>query len=171
MSRDQLPSDASHPLLYAGGPRRITPSYLQGTEYMKKLDELHKRRIQAFREGHTQSHNGGLASSSSSHSLHASKLPPPSHRGMTLDVIEKNPSSPSVEAKESVSPLPSGWNKDDKHSGLEVAGDGCEVKYTGPRSSTEKDHEACAIRADHHIPGQCGVYYFEITVLNTKREE
>lgn len=87
---------------------------------------------------------------------------------MTYDVVETPPVSDDDDA---VGPLPSRWNKDDKHQGIEVLGDGREVKYTSHRSSSERDHEAYAIRADHPMPPQSGVYYFEISVLNKPLEE
>lgn len=162
-------SEASNPL-QEPEPRRIAPSYLQGTDYMKKLEARYERRSQEFRD---RAQNGGPAvSRSSSHGLKASKLPPPSHRGMTLDVIEKAPGIASVpEETEAVALLPTGWSSSDKHPALEVECDGLVVKHTGTRNVTEKDYEACAIRADNPMPGQCGVYYFEITVLETKSDK
>lgn len=153
----------------------LSPSYLRGTPYMEKLEEHHKKRMLAIREGqrsvHTHGSGSGLASSPSSLSLHSNKVPPPSHRGMTLDVVEKPPKFVAEEEESALNPLPSRWSKDDKHSALEVVAEGYDVKYTGPKSSSEKDHEACAIRADHYMPGQCGVYYFEITVIARKHQE
>ena len=116
---------------------------------------------------------------------HSPKLPfSSSHRGVSFELVEKPPSShghshhghAGVEDGEDVgkggplNPLPSGWNKDDKDVALEVIGEGYEVslKHQGGRSN---DHEACAIRADHYMPPQCGVYYFEVTVLNKRRED
>lgn len=73
---------------------------------------------------------------------------------------------------ETLTPLPSRWNPSDKWGGLEVLGpDGLEVKHTATRSGSERDHEACSIRADHFIPPQCGFYYFEVTILTRKRDE
>lgn len=171
---DELGADGNH----SRASKFLCPSYLRGTVYMEKLEEQHKRRMQALRESHQHSHTRGgggggatgLISSGSSLSLHNGKLPPPSHRGMTLDVVEKPPRF--LEDDDSgLSPLPSRWNKDDKHGALDVVGDGYDVKYVGPKSSSEKDHEACAIRADHWMPGQCGVYYFEMTVVARKHAE
>jgi len=71
---------------------------------------------------------------------------------------------------ESLAPLPSRWNNQDKNTGLEVQGDGQEVKFTGTRAS-ERDHEASSIRTDYPIPPQCGIYYFEVTLLSRRREE
>jgi hypothetical protein len=145
----------------------FVPSYLRGSNYIQKLEEAHKLK-QAARRDSPSTHSsqpGSLSTSNSSANL-ASKLAP-SHRGMTYDLIEK---APPLE-DDALPPLPSKWNTNDKHSGLEVQGDGNEVKFTGSRSSSERDHEASSIRADHPMPAQCGIYYFEVTILTKKREE
>lgn len=177
---DELSSDGNHS---RAASKFLSPTYLRGTVYMDKLEEQHRRRLLALKEGqHAHTHglvggsgggSSGLISSGSSLSLHGSKLPPPSHRGMALDVVEKPPkfAGEGGEDDDALSPLPSRWNKDDKHGALDVVGDGYDVKYIGPKSSSEKEHEACAIRADHYMPGQCGVYYFEVTVISRKHSE
>jgi len=167
MSRESnLPDESSSDGNHSRASNFLSPSYLRGTVYMDKLEEQHKRRVQAHI--HSQTHGSG-----SSLGLHGGvKLPPPSHRGMTLDVVEKPPKFlQEDDDDEAVSPLPSRWSRDDKHAALDVVGDGYDVKYVGPKSSSEKDHEACAIRADHWMPGQCGVYYFEVTVIARKHSE
>ncbi|KAK3325598.1 hypothetical protein B0H66DRAFT_129849 [Apodospora peruviana] len=155
---NQLPSISSTGFL--------SPSYLRGSVYLQRLEEAHKAKVVAEREGHAaKAQTGtGLVTGGNAH-LPNSKLPSGSHRGVAYELIEK---LPVTEDDETVSPLPSRWNKDDKDVALEVLGDGYEVKYTGRNSS---DHEACAIRADHHMPSQCGVYYFEILILNRKKED
>jgi hypothetical protein len=144
----------------------LSPSYLQGTVYLQKLEESHKAKAAAERESHATKPQpgGGLSAGSNTHTQ-PHKLPSGTHRGVSYEVVEK---TMSVEDDATVHPLPSKWNRDDKDHALEVLGDGYEVKYTG-RSSGE--HEACAIRADHFMPTLCGVYYFEVTILNRKREE
>jgi len=52
-----------------------------------------------------------------------------------------------------------------------VLSDGQEVKFTGVKSPADREHEACAIRADHPMPPQCGIYYFEVTIISRRREE
>ncbi|PIG86048.1 hypothetical protein AARAC_004943 [Aspergillus arachidicola] len=88
----------------------------------------------------------------------------PSHRGMTYDIIEREPPGDD----EHVMPLPSRWNDGDKYSGLELTSGGLEVRYTGPVN--KHDHEAAAVRADNPMPPQCGIYYFEITILSKPKE-
>ncbi|KAL3422462.1 SPRY domain-containing protein [Phlyctema vagabunda] len=145
----------------------LTPSYLKNSSYVQRLEEAHRAKVAMSKEGPsaTSSQPGSLSTSASSVNLQG-KLAP-SHRGMTYDLIEK---APPVEEDE-LAPLPLKWNTHDKSGGLEVMGDGYEVKFTGPKSTSDRDHEACAIRADHPMPPQCGIYYFEVTIVSRKREE
>jgi Ran-binding protein 9/10 len=155
-------------------PRLLKPSYLDGSLYYQKLEEVWKPRLLAQRETNANQSAGvaGLSSGNASSQIHSSKIATGSHRGMTYEVVEKAPQLTSSNDETTVTPLPSRWNKDDKYGGLEVLGvDGFEVKYTGHRQSGEREHEACSIRTDTHMPPQCGIYYFEVTVLNRKRDE
>lgn len=143
------------------------PSYLRGSKYVQGLESAHKAKMQSHRENGSApaSQPGSLSTSASS--VNISKTP--SHRGIANDVIERLPPAED----ETPSALPSKWNIHDKHSGLEVLGDGLEVKLslTKPERESTRDHEACAIRTDHTMPAQCGIYYFEVTILTRKREE
>jgi len=145
----------------------FVPSYLKGSKYVQILEGAHKAKVQSHRDvasGQT-SQSGSLSNSGSSINLHTKMAP--SHRGMTYDLIEK---MPPVE-EEALPPLPSKWNVHDKNASLEVLSDGQEVKFTGSKSTSERDHEACAIRSDHPMPSQCGIYYYEVTIISRKREE
>jgi hypothetical protein len=143
------------------------PSYLKGSKYVQKLEEAHKAKYSTQKDGHSaqSSQPGSLSTSTSSINLHTKMAP--SHRGMTNDLIEK---APPLE-DEALAPLPSKWSSQDKYGGLEVLSDGQEVKFTGPKADRDREHEACAIRADHPMPSQCGIYYFEVTIISRKREE
>lgn len=145
----------------------FVPSYLRGSKYIQRLEEAHKTKLAARRDAPSahSSQPGSLSTSNSSANL-AGKLAP-SHRGMTYDLIEKAPPLDD----DALAPLPSKWNTHDKYGGLEVLGEGHEVKFSGSRTSSERDHEASSIRADHPMPAQCGIYYFEVTILTKKREE
>lgn len=145
----------------------FVPTYLKGSKYMRRLEEASKARAATRRDSPSthSSHPGSLSTSNSSANLHA-KLNS-SHRGMQFDLIEK---APPLE-DDRLPPLPSKWNNNDKGGGLEIQGDGQEVKFTGARVSSDRDHEASSIRTDHPIPSQCGIYYFEVTILSRKREE
>jgi Ran-binding protein 9/10 len=141
----------------------FTPSYLRGTNYIQKLEEAHLAQ-QAQKEAQQQA-GGGMSTNTSTGSLSAK--PSASHLGMKIDIIER---APSFDDDSPVAPLPSRWNKDDKYGGLEVLADGQEVKYSTPRPR-EHDHEICAIRADHPIPQQAGIYYFEVGIMARRRDE
>jgi hypothetical protein len=82
---------------------------------------------------------------------------------MTYDIIEHHPSD-----DDGLMPLPSRWNDADKYSGLDLLGEGLEVRYMGPVNKHE--HEAAAVRADHPMPPPCGIYYFEITILAKSKD-
>ena len=145
----------------------FVPSYLKDSKYVQKLEEAHRAKVLAHKDGllaHS-SQPGSLSTSASSINLHSKMVP--SHRGMTYDIIEK---APPLE-DEALPPLPTRWNSQDKYGGLEVLSDGQEVKFTGVKSPADRDHEACAIRADHPMPPQCGIYYFEVTIISRRREE
>ncbi|KAH8670902.1 SPRY domain-containing protein [Xylariales sp. PMI_506] len=142
----------------------FTPSYLRGSSYIQKLEEAHRLR-QAQREVQQQpTGTNGLQTNTNS----SMTIKPATHLGMTYDLIER---APSLEDDDTIAPLPTRWNKDDKHGGLEVIADGQEVKYTAPKPAGERDHEAYAIRTDHAVPPQAGIYYYEVTIMSRKRDE
>ncbi|UZP35980.1 hypothetical protein NXS19_003796 [Fusarium pseudograminearum] len=126
------------------------PSYLENSTYVQKLQEAHKAKIQT-RETTRASANGVSHSSAASYNQHP--LPP---------VVEEN---------DDLAPLPTRWNKDDQMTGIEVQQDGLSVKHVGPKNQHDRDHEASAIRADHYMPPQCGIYYFEVQILAVKRDD
>ncbi|KAI9758716.1 MAG: hypothetical protein M4579_002891 [Chaenotheca gracillima] len=147
----------------------FTPSYLRSSRYMERLIDANKARAAAAaashnREGLLSTHSsnpGSLSTSSSSVNLHKMA---PSHRGMTYDIVEKEPAP----LEESVTPLPSRWNDADKIEGIELSADGLEVRFSGQGKS--HDHEAAAVRADFPMPPQCGIYYYEVTVVSKGKE-
>ncbi|KAK4191225.1 hypothetical protein QBC35DRAFT_24861 [Podospora australis] len=149
----------------------LSPSYLRGSSYLQQLEDRHKSRILSEREKGNEraTRRAGLASNGSSTGLPTitSKLhhSGTSHRGVSYDVVEKSAAGQEAE-EEDPTPLPSKWNKEDKDNALDISSDGYEVTYTGKPSS---DHEASAVRADHGINPSCGVYYFEVIILNKKR--
>lgn len=175
----QLPSFSSGfaPLFDGLGPDEynsfpagyfFVPTYLRNSKYVQRLRDAHNEKLATHNDAadpKIPSQPGSLSTQNSSTNLHP-KLAP-SHRGMTYDLIEK---APPAEA-ESISPLPSMWNSEDKYGGVEVQADGLEVKFTGTRPSSEREHEASSIRADFPMPVQCGIYYYEVKILSRKREE
>ncbi|KAL2258188.1 hypothetical protein VTK26DRAFT_8617 [Humicola hyalothermophila] len=165
----------------------LSPSYLRGTVFLQKLEERHRAQVRAEREDRTSKNQPGapipssarLATSNGTSHLpvfgSAAKLiagDGTTHRGVAYDIVEKAGGPVGGDGgdddDDTVSPLPSRWNRDDKDGALEVLGDGYEVKHSGRASDS---HEASAIRADHFMPSSCGVYYFEITVLNKKKDK
>ena len=145
-------------------PPFFIPSYLRGSRYAERLEDAHKATLRAQQESrspHT-SNPGSLSTSSSSINLHKMV---PSHRGMTHDIIERAP--PPVFAEENLAPLPSRWSDTEKSNGMEVIGGGLEIKYSGPSKTHD---EAAAIRADHPMPRQAGIYYYEVTVVSKGKD-
>jgi hypothetical protein len=162
-----LPSSSNDPMSsYQGDTRLIRPSHLRRTRYMEKLETQHKVKLAALREsGETiQQHQlkgGSLSKSSSSVSLH--KLAP-SHRGMTYEIVEH---APPIE-EDAIQPLPSVWKEHVKGGGLEISSDSMELRCTSAMKQSE--HDAAAARTDFPMPPQCGVYYYEVSILNKNKD-
>lgn len=168
---------------FASYPR---PSYLEGSQYMARFEEQMRRQALSnrARNGTANGVDGGAQVSNGTGPAAASKATNPTHMGIARDVVERNaPTGAAIHphnalhedlvGNDLVDPLPTRWGtaKEEKAPGLEVVADGLEVKYTGPRVPNERDHEACAVRADHHMPLQCGLYYFEVEILSRKHAE
>lgn len=139
----------------------FTPSYLHNSRYIYRLDAAHRAKLAAQHRDASSSTSNPLSASSSHVNLHRMA---PSHRGMTYDIIEKEPPVDD----DLPMPLPTRWNDQDKYTGLELSNGALEVRYTGPVN--KHDHDAAAVRADHPMPAQCGIYYFEITIQSKPRE-
>ncbi|KAF2713608.1 ran-binding protein [Pleomassaria siparia CBS 279.74] len=155
---------------YGGGipdgplPSFFVPSYLRGSKHAEKLEEVHNARVAAHRDREYRSthssNTGSLSTSSSSVNLHKGA---PSHRGLTHDIVERAP----VYVEEPVVPWPTKWNDMDKYAQMEIDEGGRQAKYGG----TPKPHdEAASVRADHPMPRQCGIYYYEITVVSKGKD-
>lgn len=138
-----------------GGEHFFVPSYLRGSAYIQALEAAYRAKLVAAREAalaqqsRHSSQPGSLSASSSVANLGLGGKMAQSHRGMTFEVVEK---AVPVEA-EGVQMLPSRWNAMDKYAGLEVLRDGCEVAFTGGKTT---EYEAYSIRADHAMPMQIG---------------
>ncbi|KAF9636218.1 hypothetical protein BFW01_g7113 [Lasiodiplodia theobromae] len=145
----------------ASTPPFFVPSYLKGSRHAERLEEAHKARMNAQRDARS-SGTGSLSRSSSSANLHKMV---PSHRGMTHDIIERAPPATYTEDKERS--WPTRWNEEDRSAGLELLREGLDVKC----GSMSKTHdEALSARTDHPMPRQCGIYYFEVTVVGKGKE-
>ncbi|KKY31987.1 putative ran-binding protein [Diaporthe ampelina] len=143
------------------------PSYLQGSHYLARLEQqTHQRALAQRQRQDAQEKNGTSLPSDKP----AAAPQQQSYLGIARDVIERTPPHEDDDVMES---LPSRWSavKEDRASGLDVLSDGLEVKYTGPRDPNEREHEARAIRADQPMPVQCGLYYYEVTILGRKHND
>ncbi|ORX83667.1 SPRY-domain-containing protein [Anaeromyces robustus] len=59
--------------------------------------------------------------------------------------------------------LPTHWNPKDKCSLLELSKGNLRVSYQGTGGN---DTDAAAVRANHPMPYQCGLFYFEVTIIS-----
>lgn len=63
------------------------------------------------------------------------------------------------------SPFPTQWSRKEKATGLEVSQCGLSVTYVGETIHESSENNACSVRANCSIPPQCGIFYFEVTVI------
>lgn len=141
----------------------FVPSYLYGSKHIERLERRYKVRMNTQREGRLSRSSvvGSLSASASTASLHKMV---PSHRGMTHDIIER----PFMPLDEELSPLPSRWSHTDKCAGLDIlSSDGLEIKFAG---TPKPQDDAAAIKSDHAMPRECGIYYFEVSILGKGKE-
>ncbi|RVD86944.1 uncharacterized protein DFL_005195 [Arthrobotrys flagrans] len=129
------------------------PSYLEDSLYAEKLD--------AVRDSSWVSTVPSRTPSYTSVGLHAAQS---RGTGLKLDVKDTIP-SPDDDLP---TPLPTKWNNDDRSGGIEVSQDGLNVQFSGPTKVNEYD--SASVRADYSIPRSCGVYYFEVAIMNKSRE-
>ncbi|KAF1955397.1 SPRY-domain-containing protein [Byssothecium circinans] len=143
-------------------PAFFVPSYLRGSKHAEKLEEVHKARIAAQREYRSTNSSaaGSLSTSSSSVNLHKT---PASHRGLTHEIIERAP----VFVEEPIAPWPTRWNDADKFPQMEVEENGRQAKFAGQQKSND---EAASVRTDYPMPRQCGIYYYEVTVISKGKD-
>ena len=138
------------------------PSYLRESRYIEKLEAAHRAKIAAQRAESRPFIAGSLSKSSSNVSLQKMA---PSHRGMTYDIIENQL---HVE-DEGPAPLPSKWKSKDKWGGLEILPSETDVRFVGPANKLS-EHEAAAARTDHPMPSECGIYYYEVTIVHKGKD-
>lgn len=157
-------TDFSRGLGLTENPTFFTPSYLRNSRYISRRDAAHRGKITTGRDfaaAVSAAANPPLSASPSN--VHLPRMAP-SHRGMTYEIIEKEPPTTA----DQFMPLPSGWSAVDRHTGLELSDEYMGVRYTGPVH--KHDHEAAALRANHPMPPQCGIYYFEIKIESKPKE-
>ena len=86
---------------------------------------------------------------------------------MMTEVMERAPPVP-IFAEDAPTPLPSRWSEHDKFAGLELMNGGLEMKFSA--ASKAHDSEAASVRADHPMPRECGIYYYEVTVISKSKD-
>lgn len=146
-------------------PLCFTPSYLKRSRHVHRLHRAWNEHIAELHE-HLRLNmpkQPSLSRSSSNANLgkmHSSHI----HRGVVQDVIERIP--PPMEEDRS-HPLPNKWNEDDSMGGLEILADGSEVRFNGVCKTSD---DAASVRSDHPMPKECGLYYFEVTIMSRAKE-
>ena len=139
------------------------PSYLRGSRYIEKLEAAHEAKMEAqHAEPPLRTFNAGSLSTSSS-TVSLQKMAP-SHRGMTYDIVENQLQSEDM----GPAPLPSKWEAKDKGGGLEIGPSEVDVRFVGGNKLSE--HEAAAARTDHPMPPECGIYYYEVTIVQKGKD-
>jgi len=144
------------------------PSYLKDTAYANRLQDAHQAKLRALRDARTQEPQAGGAALATSTTTNGSihSKPPPQAESASFDVIER---PETQDDPSSVPPLPTRWSKTDKYQGIDIMGEGVEVRYTSHKQGHE--YETAAVRANNPIPPECGIYYYEVTITYGKRDE
>jgi len=163
--KNRRASNGAASYTYTEEPRFIAPSYLRSCRYLEKLHDVHRARLQHLRESRLAQpppqHGLGSRTPSSTNLKQQSSL---GSRTITQDVIERL-APPTVDAD--LPPLPSKWSDSEKCAGLEVLGDGYEIRFNGVVKAPD---DAATVRTDHPIPKECGVYYFETSILSRGKD-
>ncbi|KDQ19805.1 hypothetical protein BOTBODRAFT_378313 [Botryobasidium botryosum FD-172 SS1] len=114
------------------------------------------RRVEALRTRH---------SSLSTRSGDSDEEENESPQGTPAPSSSSSPSTrPPRPLSEEVLKLPTRWNELDRFPPLTVGTDGREISFLG--NVTPGEREAAAVRADNPIPPACGIYYYEVEILN-----
>ena len=142
------------------------PTYLKGTTYAERFEKAQKERIEAYKLNQSRDDTGSDLLPNSSSTVNLAAKAAQVHHGVAVEVVEKPPISSKRAA--GPPPLPGRWSSKDKYKDIEVLADGMEVRFKGlskTLNEREKDHEAYSVLADHPMPPQAGMFYFEIEVL------
>ncbi|EJD55405.1 SPRY-domain-containing protein [Auricularia subglabra TFB-10046 SS5] len=67
---------------------------------------------------------------------------------------------------EQMLPLPTRWSESDRCPALTVSPDGRDLTFHGPTGTAD---DAASARTNHPIPPACGIYYYEVDILNRGR--
>lgn len=154
------PQHEDHPPFFA-------PSYLRRSRHVQRLQQAWKEHVAELQEHASRTTSLRQPSlSASSSRVNLSKMPADYQRGPVQDVIERLP-PPSAADDDRLHPLPSRWSEEDKMNGLEIMADGTEVRFNGV---TKTSDEAAAVRSDYPMPKECGIFYFEVTILSRGKD-
>lgn len=195
-SSNSASSPSSSSLSPFWDPSFFVPSYLRNSRYIARLEAMRRSKLAVAQREYSSAHmhqqqqqqtqqsqqtqqqqiqqQSSLSASSASSSHVNIHRMAPSHRGMTYDIVEKEPMTSTSAAAAAAAledrpqPLPSRWNENDKHDGLDLTNDGMEVRYLG--HVHKPDHEAASVRSDFPMPREGGIYYFEATILNKPKD-
>ncbi|KAK4895336.1 hypothetical protein LTR27_006679 [Elasticomyces elasticus] len=146
----------------------FTPSYLRQSRHVQRLHRAYDEHVAELQE-HARLNPPkpqSLSASSSNvnlHKMHAAHVH--QQRPVVQDILERHP--PLSEEVDRSHPLPTRWSEEDKMVGLEIQGEGTEVRFGGV---TKTSDEAASIRVDHPMPKECGIYYFEVTILSRGKD-
>ncbi|KAG8986218.1 hypothetical protein FRB93_005476 [Tulasnella sp. JGI-2019a] len=73
----------------------------------------------------------------------------------------------AINPDEEVFRLPSRWNEGDRHPTVQISPDGRDLTFVGTQSQNgQNKEEAASARTTFSIPPVCGVYYYEVEILN-----
>ncbi|KAK6344811.1 hypothetical protein TWF718_006765 [Orbilia javanica] len=131
------------------------PSYLEDSLYAEKLDAVRDL-----------SWGSAIPSRTSSYTSVGLQAAQSRGTGLKLDVKDTVP-SPDDDLP---TPLPTKWNDRDRSDGIEVSQDGLNVQFSVTGPSKVNEYDSASVRADYFIPRSCGVYYFEVAIMNKSRE-
>lgn len=150
----------------------MCPSYLRNSRYVQRLEVDYKKEMTVMlerRQGRNVFHNNkddltpSLSTSSSAVNLHT-KASSSHPRAPAHDTTERVRHS---EPDEVLNKLPTRWSDTDKCDGLDITGEGLEIRFQGV---TKTSDDAATIRSNHPMPKEVGIYYFEVTILSRGKE-
>ncbi|KAL2887492.1 Ran-binding protein 10 [Ceratocystis lukuohia] len=93
------------------------------------------------------------------------KQPPPTFLGRHFRPSQEDADTGDIK----VNPIPTYWDENDKHVGLEVSSDGLELRHVG--SKEQRENDTSSIRANCPIPKEVGLYYYEVSISHSKAKE
>lgn len=147
----------------------FVPTYLNKSVYMQRLESDYISKVRAQNATRLAKGNGQSAAGALSE---APSLPSGSHRGLSHQLVERHSNHAPDEGAGTLTPLPTRWNKEDLWGGIEIEPHNV-VRHRPHQGyhERERDHEASAVRANHYVPRQCGIYYYEVVILDARRDE